>query len=108
MPTPKDSELLARYQWVESNRPKAFATWADEIAHAESQGYQLAPPEYHIPHWTTAMSMGDALPKIYVMRHTGIIDELKASFDRPTREIGYPIFFIANAGSDAPGAIEKP
>jgi hypothetical protein len=54
------------------------------------------------------MSMGDALPKIYVMRHTGIIDELKASFDRPTREIGYPIFFIANAGSDAPGAIEKP
>jgi hypothetical protein len=90
------SPIADRYGWMESNRLKTFASWEDEITHATAEGYQLVPPDYHIPHWSTAMSMGDALPKLYVMRMAGNFDELRASFDRPARDIAYPLFFRTN------------
>jgi hypothetical protein len=96
------SPIADRYGWMESNRLKAFASWEDEIAHATAEGYQVVPPDYHIPHWSTAMSMGDALPKLYVMRMAGNFDELRASFDRPARDIAYPLFFRVNAESIHP------
>ncbi len=90
------SPIADRYGWMESDRLKTFTSWEDEIAHATAEGYQVVPPDYHIPHWSTAMSMGDALPKLYVMRMAGNFDELRASFDRPARDIAYPLFFRVN------------
>jgi hypothetical protein len=49
------------------------------------------------------MSMGDALPKLYVMRMAGNFDELRASFDRPARDIAYPLFFRVNTDSATAG-----
>ena len=85
--------ISKHYNWTDTNRINLFTSWEAEIAHAEAEGYKLAPPDYHIPHWTTAMSMGDALPKLYVMRGNGVLDELQTAFDRPVRDISYPLFF---------------
>ena len=95
--------IADHYEWQKSNRPSKFETWEDMISHAKSKGYDLVPSGYHIPHWAVKMRTSEALPKIYVMRPKGNIDELKASFDRPASEIGYPIFFKANAGLSGGG-----
>lgn len=86
--------ISSRYQWLDSNRLKEYESWEEEIAFADSQGYALVPPEYHIPHWSTKMRMGDAMPKIYVMRMTGMLDELTTSFDSPASRLAYPLFFL--------------
>lgn len=80
--------ITKNYQWIEQNRTRGFTTWEDEIAHVEAQGYTLVPPAYHIPHWSVA----DKAPNLYVNGRDGV-QELKACFDRPAVDLGYPVFF---------------
>lgn len=80
---------FSSYDWHKSNLDRdRFASWADQIAHMESLGYQLVPPDYHIPHWSRAK---DA-PLLYVDGRMGprLMD---AAFDRPACDIGYPLYF---------------
>lgn len=93
----------ARYSWDAVNL-RGFATWADEIAHAESLGYQLVPPDYHLPHWSASLN-GDAA-KIYTMGGREL-REVNTSFDRPAAQIGYPLYFGPNTDSQTPGRISK-
>lgn len=79
------------FDWLDENRTSGFSTWADEIAHVEAQGYALVQPDYHIPHWTGASTA----PKLYVNGIYGV-REMNAAFDRPARDIGYPLFFKSN------------
>lgn len=92
----KDSPATLRcgdgFGWIDSQRAQGFATWADEIAHMETIGYKLVPPDYHIPHWSRA----DGARKLYVNGRDGP-REMTACFDRPARDLGYPIFFKPNA-----------
>lgn len=78
------------YDWLPENRTHGFPTWDDEITHVEAQGYSLVPPDYHIPHW----SRSENAPKIYVNGRHGL-REMDAAFDRPARDIAYPLFFKA-------------
>lgn len=82
---------LEDYGWLGTNRLPGFESWEEEIAFAESQGYRLAPADYHIPHWSAEMK--GKVPKLYVMRQQGKFDELRSAFDRPVRDIAYPLFF---------------
>lgn len=84
--------ISAPYEWLPENRTRGFATWDDEVTHVESQGYSLVHPEYHIPHWSKA----DSAPKLYVNGPSGL-REMRTSFDRPARDIGYPLFFKKEA-----------
>lgn len=74
---------------------KGFETWEAEVAHVEALGYKLVPPEYYIPHWSTAMQMGDATPKIYVLRNDGP-DEVRTHFDCYAGRLGYPVYYRTN------------
>lgn len=76
------------YEWHESQLTKGFSTWAEEIRYMESLGYQLVPPDYHIPHWSQA----EGAREIYT---NGVFGPRKISgcFDRPARDFSYPIFF---------------
>lgn len=74
--------------WIETNRAKGFATWAEEIAHVVAQGYALVPSDYRIPHWSQAASS----PKLYVNGADGI-REMTGCFNRPASDFGYPLFF---------------
>ncbi len=92
-PTQNDRPPVASlYNWMDSNRLRRFSSWEEEIEYAGSLGYRLAPPDHHIPHWTVAAS-GMQVQKLYVMRASGNLEELHASFDRPVRDIAYPLFF---------------
>lgn len=84
--------ISQRYNWSENNLMRGFDSWEAEIAHMEELGYKLVPAEYHLTHWSTAMQMGSALPKIYVLRMSGP-DEIGTHFDRPAGELGYPVYF---------------
>jgi hypothetical protein len=83
--------VIAGFCWIDSQRTQGFATWADEIAHMETLGYQLVPPDYHIPHWSQA----EDGRKLYVSGRDGP-REMTACFDRPARDLGYPLFFKQN------------
>lgn len=76
------------FNWIDSQRTRGFATWADEIKHMEDLGYSLVPPDTHIPHWTQV----DGSQKLYVSVPSGP-RELTTCFNRPARDLGYPIFF---------------
>jgi hypothetical protein len=89
------SAIASQYGWENRNISKKLGSWEAEIEHMKRLGYELVPPNYHIPHWSTAMSMGDALPKIYVLRLNGP-DELSAHFDCLASRLGYPVFFRSN------------
>jgi hypothetical protein len=90
---------LKRYQWDDRNRTLGFATWADEIAHVEAQGYILVPPDYHIPHWSQA----DKAPKLYANGREGVL-EVRVAFNRPASDLGYPLFFLPNVMMSQPPA----
>ena len=81
----------AGFCWIDSNRTRGFATWADEIAHMETLGYQLVPPEYHIPHWSQA----GGLRKLFVSGCDGP-QQMTSCLNRPARDLGYPVFFKQN------------
>lgn len=100
--------MYSEYSWNDEARSPKFATWADEITHAETLGYKLVPPDYHIPHWATAMQMGDALPKLYVMRETDGMSPLSTHFDRPARDIAYPLYFRASPVTENAGESPAP
>lgn len=81
-----------KYAWSDNNMMKGFNTWEEEIAHVENLGYKLVPAEYYLPHWSTAMQMGDVLPKIYVLRNAGP-DLMTCHFDCYAARLGYPVYF---------------
>lgn len=95
---PRLVRLSDRYDWQSTNRLSSFDSWEDEITHAKSEGYELVPPDYVIPHWSVAMKMGDKIPKLYVMREQTFGEFTNAS-NRPARDHGYPLFFKTNKGS---------
>lgn len=105
-PSPCSADLESRYAWRESNL-RNFDSWAKEITHAESLGYKLVPPEYYLSNWSTAMSMGASLPKIYVMREDGP-DELGAHMDCYTAHLGYPVYFKPIPHNQQPTTNQQP
>ena len=89
--TPQGVGTEDLFCWMDSQRTQGFATWAAEIAHMENLGYQLVPSDYHIPHWSRA----EGARKLYVNGRDGP-REMTACFDRPARDLGYPLFFKQN------------
>jgi hypothetical protein len=94
-PLPRYAPSLEGFQWHERNRTVGFDTWADEIAHVGAQGYILVPPDYHIPHW----SRSKEAPQLYVNGRHGP-QAMNQAFDRPARDMGYPLFFLHNGRDD--------
>ncbi len=90
----------ALFCWIDSNRTKGFATWDAEIAHMQSLGYELVPPNHHIPHWSKA----EGARRLYVNGRNGP-RELAAFFNRPARDLGYPLFFKQNVKDEPRGGL---
>lgn len=90
--------IASNYEWLDDNLPPRFASWEEEIEHAEALGYSLVPPDYHIPHWMAEFDEDGPPPKLYVTRREddaegGSMREIRAAFNRPAREMGYPVYF---------------
>lgn len=90
--------IAASYEWLDDNLSPRFASWEEEILHAQALGYSLVPPDYLIPHWMAEFDEDGPPPKLYVTPRdddyeSGSMREIKLSCNRPAREMGYPVYF---------------
>jgi len=89
-PTKEISEDF--YDWDEKNKNPSSVSFREEIRKMRERGYRLAPPLYHIPHFSTAMIMEGVLPKLFIFG----VDEprpLKSHFDCKAGRVAYPVYF---------------
>lgn len=85
-PEQQPTRDLRCYGWLAVNQTPGFATWEAEIAHVESMGFKLAPPDFHVPHWSE-----ESATKVFVNGPDGL-RELSGRHDRCAAEFGYPLF----------------